>query len=472
MAAGEALAVADVRECFEPPQRAAQFEALGIGSLVNAAYVDDGAWKFVLHASRAEPTAWLPQDVELIREVAERTYPRIARARAEAALRESDERLRLALAAAATGLWTWDLASDAVTWSPECYAIHGIAEGAFGGTGAAFFRYVHPEDRARVETEVRRAIDSRALYECEFRIVRPDTTVLWVTNRGRCSYDAGGRPLRVLGTITDISDRKQAEDERRASEENLRLALSAAKAGVWGWDIRTGVVTWSPENYALYGLEPMDAPPADDDWEKHIHPDDLGPSNAAVEDALRAGRREFHSEFRCCTRAKAPAGCSASGRWNSMRPPNRCACTASTSTSPSARRFEGALAAQDQRKDEFLATLAHELRNPLASIGNGLELLKQAGGTDTVERLRAMMQRQLGNLVYLVDDLLDVSRVSQGKITLRRERVAVSAAVEAAVEPAAGDGCEGGTRWSWTRPTTRWSSTPTARVSCRCCRTC
>lgn len=99
------------------------------------------------------------------------------------------------------------------------------------------------------------------------------------------------------------------------------------------------------------------------------------------------------------------------------------------------RRFEQTLADQDKRKDEFLATLAHELRNPLAPIRNGLQILRLAGDLGAaVGKARDMMERQLGHLVNLVDDLLDISRVSQGKITLKRERLAVREAVEAAVE--------------------------------------
>jgi len=89
----------------------------------------------------------------------------------------------------------------------------------------------------------------------------------------------------------------------------------------------------------------------------------------------------------------------------------------------------------DRRKDEFLATLAHELRNPLAPIRNGLQLMKLAGGqAATVERARSMMERQLTQMVRLVDDLMDVSRISRGKLELRKERVPLAAVLNSAVE--------------------------------------
>jgi PAS domain S-box-containing protein len=98
-------------------------------------------------------------------------------------------------------------------------------------------------------------------------------------------------------------------------------------------------------------------------------------------------------------------------------------------------RFEQALKDADRRKDEFLATLAHELRNPLAPLGNGLQVMKLArGDAEATEEARAMMERQLGQMVRLIDDLLDLSRISRGKIVLRKERVELARVVQQAVE--------------------------------------
>jgi signal transduction histidine kinase len=98
------------------------------------------------------------------------------------------------------------------------------------------------------------------------------------------------------------------------------------------------------------------------------------------------------------------------------------------------RRNAEALLESDRRKDEFLATLAHELRNPLAPIRNGLQVLRMAPDSDTAEQVRTMMDRQLTHLVRLIDDLLDVARVSQGKIDLLQERISVQSVLSAAIE--------------------------------------
>jgi CheY-like chemotaxis protein len=97
-------------------------------------------------------------------------------------------------------------------------------------------------------------------------------------------------------------------------------------------------------------------------------------------------------------------------------------------------RFEEALKEADQRKDEFLATLAHELRNPLAPILNDLQIIRMAPDTQVLTDACNMMERQLGQVVHLIDDLLDVSRISQGKVELRKKRVQLATVARNAVE--------------------------------------
>jgi signal transduction histidine kinase len=98
------------------------------------------------------------------------------------------------------------------------------------------------------------------------------------------------------------------------------------------------------------------------------------------------------------------------------------------------RRYAEALKEADQRKDEFLATLAHELRNPLAPIRNGLEILRRNPTGETADNVRDMMDRQLAHMVRLIDDLLDMSRVSKGKIELRKEKTSLQSIIQSSLE--------------------------------------
>lgn len=150
----------------------------------------------------------------------------------EESLRRSEHRLHLAMDAAGTGLWEWDLATQAVTWSAECYVIHGIRPGRFDGTAEGFDRQVHPDDRERVWATVRRAVEARTKYECEFRIVRPDGEVRWVSNVGRAVYDGGGPPTKMVGTIIDITTRKLSDEKIRQDEAKYRATFDNAAVGI------------------------------------------------------------------------------------------------------------------------------------------------------------------------------------------------------------------------------------------------
>jgi PAS domain-containing protein len=124
-----------------------------------------------------------------------------------------------------------------------------LAPGQFEGTVDHFFRLVHPDDSQRVERSVSTALQERRLYECEFRVLRPDGGLVWVANRGRAQYDANGRAVAVQGTILDITDRK-------TSEQRMQVALEASGTGTFRWDIRTDHLSWDEALDALFGLRP------------------------------------------------------------------------------------------------------------------------------------------------------------------------------------------------------------------------
>ncbi|MDB5290417.1 MAG: rpfC [Phycisphaerales bacterium] len=145
---------------------------------------------------------------------------------AEAALRESEERLRLGLDAGNIGTWDWDISIDRVTWSQRVYEFHGLKPGEFGGSVKDFSRLVHPDDAARVHEAVRKSLQERASYAVEFRAVRPNGEVRWIASHGKVYFGPGGTPLRMLGAAADVTARKDAE----AEHEHLLASERAARA--------------------------------------------------------------------------------------------------------------------------------------------------------------------------------------------------------------------------------------------------
>jgi len=144
------------------------------------------------------------------------------RTRAETALNESNERLRMAMAAGRMGTWTRELVGqDRILWSPELEAIFGLRPGEFPGTEHALYEFIHADDRELVRQAFIRAVEVRTDYEAEFRFLPRGRTFGWMLGRGRAYYDAAGKPIRLVGVAIDITARKEAEQEIRRLNAEL-----------------------------------------------------------------------------------------------------------------------------------------------------------------------------------------------------------------------------------------------------------
>jgi PAS domain S-box-containing protein len=225
-------------------------------------------------------------------------------ARANREVRDNEERLRLALAVAQVATWEWDLTTGKMRWSADPEVVFGFPAGAFG-PDARISRAVHPDDAGALEEAFQRAMETGD-FEAEYRAVRPDGSVVWITDCGRVVHDANNQPNRILGVSGDLTRRK------------------------------------------------------------------------ALEEALRES---------------------------------------------------------DRRKDEFLATLAHELRNPLAPIRYAVKVLDVKGsGTPEQRWAVELIERQTQHMARLIDDLLDINRITRNALELRKESVELSTVIDAAVE--------------------------------------
>ncbi len=141
---------------------------------------------------------------------------------AEARLRESEERLQSAIDVGRLGLWDWNIETGEIHWSDEHFRMEGYAVGEVTPSYEAWASRLHPDDRAPTEDALRQAMEERREYVRDFRVVHPDGSVRWLHARGRFSYDGDGRPIRMIGAMMDITDRREWEERQHVLVSELQ----------------------------------------------------------------------------------------------------------------------------------------------------------------------------------------------------------------------------------------------------------
>lgn len=231
---------------------------------------------------------------------------------AEAALRDSEERLRLALSAGKQGLYDLNIQTGEVIVTPEYAIMLGYDPATFQETNAKWFARLHPDDRESVANTYQAYLAGTIPeYKIEFRLRTQSGEWKWILSLGKIlEWDELGNPLRMLGTHTDITDLKQAqaalnklnqELERRVvertnalreSEERWQLAIKGANDGIWDWDVRTNQVFFSSRWKQMRGFAEDEIDSTLEQWSSAIHPDDYDRVMAGVA-AHFAGETEF-----------------------------------------------------------------------------------------------------------------------------------------------------------------------------------
>src|SRR5262245_29577747 len=165
------------------------------------------------------------------------------RKRAEAALRENEERLRLAFGGAQEGVWDWDLATGNVVYSSRWKEMLGYSNDEIGPHVQEWEALLHPDDKSRAEELYQGVLRGDRRYESEFRLRHKAGHYITVLTRGLAvRSDTDGRVVRIVGTHLDITQQKRTERAQRESEERLRLAFEGAQEGVWDWNLETNAV--------------------------------------------------------------------------------------------------------------------------------------------------------------------------------------------------------------------------------------
>ncbi|MGZ8384198.1 MAG: PAS domain-containing sensor histidine kinase, partial [Nitrospira sp.] len=242
----------------------------------------------------------------------------IERCNADRVMRESEDRLRMAMTAGQMGAWDVDLKTNRTQWDAKECSLLGLTVGSVEPGPKAFYRSVHPDDVPEVKRLVAEAMMTGTLRST-FRIILPDGQVRWLAGQGQVLRDTSGNPARMVGVNYDVTDRiiiegklrtfaqeleiqvQERTQELQVAQQRLSLAHQAARIGTFEWNIQTGVNVWTPELEVMYGLAPGEFAQTQVAWEHFLYPDDRDDAVGGVHHSLATGEpveREFRVVWR------------------------------------------------------------------------------------------------------------------------------------------------------------------------------
>ena len=307
---------------------------------------------------------------------------------------------------------------------------------------------LYPQERAFLE----RVRNGEHIEQIDVERVRKDGSRVHVSITISPVYDRHGNIIGASTTSRDITARRAFEEQLREQRDVLQLAMRTATMGAWTRDLIADTVWWSPELAEIFGFETDDTNYSRERLFARVKPEDGERLARTIEQALRE-HKDYAVEFEFQQEK--------TGEWRWMEARGRAEYTADGRPArlyglaidiTERRRSVEALQEADRRKDEFLATLAHELRNPLAPISSGLHILRTAKDSSQTSTALEIMDRQVGQMVRLVDDLLDVARITTGKVEVRAEPIDLAAAINDAVETSQPTFDKNGQRFIVNRP--------------------
>jgi PAS domain S-box-containing protein len=357
-------------------------------------------------------------------------YPTARRAGIRSRARRIEDRWDTILSAARLGSWEFDLTTRVLTSSEQCKANHGFGPDEDMQLEPDIVAAIHPDHRGRFREAVDRAIDVQGTFEIEVPNRWRDGSEHWLFVAGRVVDST-----RMVGVSQDITARRRVEQALRDSEQQYRAIVDAANEGIWRLDKDARITFVNDRMAEMLGIAPTEMI-GRHKWDFVFEED------VAAMRGLFERRKQGVSEAVADIRFRRADG---GEIWMLMaaRPlydsEGRFTGAVDLFTDiTQRRRTEEQLRDSDRRKDEFLAVVAHELRGPLAPILTAVKLLQVKGPPDPeLQRLRDTIYRQTMQLSTLVEDLLDVGRITAGKLRLDRKRIDLRDVARQAVEVSA-----------------------------------
>jgi len=424
--AGRAVLVRDAHLDARTAGHQAAYEAIGVRAHLTLPLLQGGRVRVVLSLHDSVPRDWDEDALRMAEDMAARTWAAVESAGAQAELRAERDQSQSIFDSMTEGFALMDRDWTIVRMNAAGLQLVGLPEAEV--VGRNHWKAFPDTIGSEVERLCRGVKAGAPAGSVEYAYAADGQPARWIEVRAFPALDGG---LAVF--FRDVTARRDTEDRLRRTAGHLRFTLDAARLGDWDLDLVTGGSQRSLLHDQLFGYGAPVAVWNADIFLAHVHPDD----RARVAEEFRAAVASagaWESEARVVWPDGSEHWLAFSGTvyLHEGRP---CRMAGIVYDISERKRIEEQLRPEGHRKDEFLAMLAHELRNPLAPIGAAADLLS-LGRLDPsqVSRTSAIIGRQVGHMTSLIDDLLDVSRVTRGLVTLASEPVAVADIVADAVE--------------------------------------
>ncbi len=348
-----------------------------------------------------------------------------AKRQADLDLQTLTAHLRTAQRIGRLGSWEFNIQTGEIRWSDQVYPLFGFCPADGPPDFETLVQRLHPEDRAHHDQVLAAAIAQRQPYAVDLRILHPDGIMRYVQAQGEPIQDTDGQLLQMVGTVLDITERKQIELQLRGLNDRLQLAMAAANMGLWDWDIVTDTMTWAGPMANLYGVSPEQIPHNYARWLDLVYSDDQAIADEAVQQALRM-EKVYDTEFRV-VRAdgslrylKGHAVVERDDRGQPLRMLGiDYDITERELSAERIRRYTEQLQASNQELEAFAYSVSHDLRAPLRAIDGFSQALMEDYGDrldPTAQQYFARIRHNVVRMGDLIDDLLSLSRVGRSEL--------------------------------------------------------
>lgn len=360
----------------------------------------------------------------------------------QAKLRDSEERLRLALDAAQMGTWNWNIETGAISWSEKIEPLFGMKQGEFDGKYETYLSLIHPGDLPGVQNAIEHALaDEGADYFVEHRIICPSGEVCWLEGRGRVYRNTAGKSVRMVGTVVDITDRKRADESLRQTEEKYRNIVEYAVHGIYQSTPAGQFLSVNPAMARIYGYdstEEMLKSVTSIASQVYVDSSDRTEFMRGLEseDAIFGFEARNHKQDGSIIWVSSNARTVRDARGDILYYEGTVEDITDRKEAEAEREhLVEELAAKNTELERFVYTVSHDLKSPLVTIVGFLGYLEDDIARGDIDTLRKDVERIYGaafKMQDLLKDLLELSRI--GRMMNPAEEVSIDVLASEAIE--------------------------------------